>query len=484
MKHFFSQKSNFSKLLLVMNLLFFAFACSPPTLLDKASLKPMPKKYQYKNDSAEIAKLNWREYFSDTVLIGLIDTALRQNLDLSIAFQRIETMRANMTFTKGLAMPYVQGGIGIGQQRFGKYTMDGVGNFDTNFSPNINKDQKMSEHLPDYDVGLVMSWEVDIWGRLKNMRKAALNRYLGSIEGRNFLVSQIVAEVADNYYDLLALDRELEIIEQTIILQKKALDIVLVQKQAGTANALVVQQFEAQFLASKSLEFEIRQEIVRFENRINTLLGRFPQTVFRNLFSFSKTIKTVAEGIPTQLLQNRPDIRQADYELQATQADVLAARTAFFPSLTLRANTNFHSFNPEKWLSLPSLAYHAVGGLSAPLLNQSELKSRFRGAKADEAEAFYYYQKTVINAYTEVHNLLAQLDNLEKIYELKSREVTILTEAIETSATLFATGRASYLEVIFTQEKALQSRLTQAIVRKRQYQTTVDLYRALGGGWR
>jgi NodT family efflux transporter outer membrane factor (OMF) lipoprotein len=447
--------------------------------------RTVPDTYKVQKDTTNMALLTWQNHFIDSSLKDLINSALQSNLDLAIALQRIEMSRAQVRFAKGLPLPFVTGVASAGQRRFGKYTMDGIGNFDTNFSTNIDDNQRIPEHLPDYYVGLQTVWEADIWQKLKHVKKSALARYLASIEGRNFVQTSLIAEIASIYYELLALDNELEIIQQTVGLQESALEIIKIQKQAGVANELAVQQFEALVLNSKSLEFEIRQLVVEAENRMNWLLGRFPQPIVRNKNTFFEAMPAqINTGIPTQLLRNRPDIRQAEYELIATGADVYAAQAAFYPSFTIVASIGFQTFQPKFLLSPASIAYNVLGGLAAPLLNRSALKARLGVAKASQLEALYQYQKSILTAYAEVANQLAKVENLGQIVALKDREVKVLTEAIETSSNLFRTGRATYLEVIFTQTNALQAKIGLAEVKKRQYQSMVEMYRALGGGWR
>lgn len=470
---------------LIIFIALFATNCKIVETTTPTVWRSMPASYKTAKDTLNIASQNWKNYFKDSTLNSLIDSALYNNLDLAIALQRIEMSRAQVRFAKGLPLPFVSAVASAGQRRFGKYTMDGIGNFDTNFSTNLDENQRIPEHLPDYYLGLQATWEVDIWQKLKNIKKSTLARYLASIEGRNFVQTSLVAEIAMIYYELLALDNELEIIQQTIILQESALEVIRTQKQAGRANELAVQQFEALLLNSKSLEFEIRQLIIQFENRMNVLLGRYPQPISRNKSTFFQMMPAqVTTGIPTQLLRNRPDIRQIEYEVIATGADVYAARAAFYPSLNIVANVGLQTFNPRFLFSPASLAYNALGGLAAPLLNRSALKARLGVAKASQLEALYQYQKTILTAYTEVANQLANIENLEQIVSLKNQEVQVLTEAIETSFILFRTGRATYLEVIFTQTNALQTKISLAEVKKRQYQNMVALYKALGGGWR
>jgi outer membrane protein, multidrug efflux system len=383
-----------------------------------------------------------------------------------------------------LVLPFVTGGVGTGIRRFGKYTTDGVGNYDVQFSPNITRDQVVPQNLPNYDIGFQTTWEADIWGKLNNTKKSALAQYLSSIEGKNYVITNLVAEVANDYYNLLALDNELATIQQTITLQQNSLEIIKTQKSAGAANELAVKQFEAQVLNFKSLEFDIKQAITEEENKMNFLLGRFPQDVPRSNTLFSQDAPTtIHKGIPTDLLKNRPDVRQAEYVLQAMNFDVLAAKAAFYPSLNIGLNIGLQSFNEKFILSPESFAYNLFGGLTAPLINRSAIKSRFNAAKAREVEALYNYQKSILNGYIEVYNQISKISNLERMYSLKSQEVQTLDQSIAISQSLFSTGRASYLEVIYTQKNSLQTKLELAIIKKKQYNAIVDVYKALGGGW-
>jgi NodT family efflux transporter outer membrane factor (OMF) lipoprotein len=278
----------------------------------------------------------------------------------------------------------------------------------------------------------------------------------------------------------------LEIIRETVRLQQDALEIVRIQKQAGAANELAVKQFEAQVLNSQSLEFETLQNIQENENRLNFLLGRFPQPIVREKVNFQNKIPIqIKEGIPSQLLRNRPDIRQTEFELLATKFDVKTARAAFYPSFNITGSIGFQAFNPSFLFNTPqSLAYSLLGGLTTPLLNRSAIKAQFNNAKANQIEAMFNYQKTILNGYVEVSNQLSGIKNLEQIHDRKTREASALTQSINISTELFKSGRATYFEVLMTQNNSLQTRLDLVSTRKRQYQATVNLYKALGGGWR
>ncbi len=449
------------------------------------ALTPMPDAYPVAQKEGNSADIHWRNYFSDTTLTALIDTALQNNIDVRIAFQRIEMGRAQVEQAKGLTLPFVSGGGSTGQRRFGKYTMDGIGNYDTNFSNNISENQRIPEYLPDFTVGLQSSWEIDIWGKLRTRKEAALARYLSTVEGRNFVLTNLVADIALLYYELLAFENELDLIRETITLQNNELSIIQIQKDAGRANELAVKQFEAQVLNSKSIEVEVLQRILEIENRINFLLGRYPQPIRRNKSRFTTPLPgLVRAGVPVELLKNRPDVKQAEYELTATKAHVFIAKAAFYPSLNVTGVLGFQSFRPEFLITPQSIAYNIIGGLTAPLFNKSALKAELKTARAAQVEALYNYQRSMLNCYFEVYNQLVLINNLEKLHALKTSEADVLTKSIQTASELFSTGRATYLEVILNRKNALQSRIELIDVRKRQYYSLIHLYRSLGGGWK
>jgi outer membrane protein TolC len=272
--------------------------------------------------------------------------------------------------------------------------MDGAGNATTDILPG----QTVPVNLPDYFVGLQTSWEADITGKIQNRKKAAVARYLSSIEGKNWLITNLVAVIASTYYELQALDIELEIIRENISIQENAVAVVTSQKESGAANELAVEQFRAQLLTTKSLEVEIEQQIIETENQINSLLGRYPQPIERGKTILTHIIPTQLQtGVPSDLLRNRPDIKQAELELIAAKADVKAARAAFYPSLNITGGLGFQAFKPNLLFTTPqSFVFSLVGGLSAPLINRSAIKANFKGASAYQVELLYNYQKSIL----------------------------------------------------------------------------------------
>jgi multidrug efflux system outer membrane protein len=451
-------------------------------VVDNSDRKTIPQFYAAAKDSTNSANINWKEFFADKNLNALIDTALQNNFDVLMTLQKIQMAGSDLQLSKGALLPTVSSNLAYLQRKFGYYTMDGAGNRTTEITPG----KIVPTNLPDYFTGLQTSWEADIWGKIRSKKKAALSRYLSRIEAKNLIVTNLVSEIANTYYELLSLDNELEIIRETIKLHQDAFEIVRIQRQAGAANELAVKQFEAQVLNSQSLEFKTLQNIQENENRLNFLLGRFPQAIVREKVNFQNQMPVqIKEGIPSQLLRNRPDIRQTEFELLATKFDVKTARAAFYPSFSITGSIGFQGFNPSFLFNTPqSLAYNLLGGLTTPLLNRSAIKAQFNNAKANQMEAMFNYQKTILNGYVEVSNQILSIKNLEQIHDRKTREAAALTQAIEVSTELFKSGRATYFEVLMTQNSSLQTSLDLVSTRKRQYQATVDLYKALGGGWR
>jgi outer membrane protein, multidrug efflux system len=462
-------------------------SCLTPKVSTDVTMKPLPTDFSMTADSVNAsndAMVNWKQYFSDSVLVNLIDTALINNLDYLTALQKINASRAQVKYAKGLSAPKVDAVAVAGQERFGDYTIDGVGNFDTNLSPNITDEQQIPNPVPEYYLGFHSSWEVDVWSRLKNKRKAAAANYLATIEGKNWIITSIITEVATTYYELLALDNEIEIIDETIELQEEQIEIVSIQKEAARANELVVNQFKALLLNYKILKLDLTQKVIQTENKLNYLLGRYPQEIYRDKSMLdSITLTNVQIGIPSDLLNNRPDIKKAEHELTATKANLRAARAAFYPSFNITAMLGLHSFNPTYIFSPQSIAYNAFGSMIAPLINQSAIKAHFRTAKAEQVEAMYNYQKSILTGYVEVYNQMTYIDNLNKMYILQNQKVNLLSKSIETASELFLTGRATYLEVIITRTATLNSKLDLVDIKKKQLTAAVNIYRALGGGW-
>lgn len=456
-------------------------SCKTPALVGRLENRSVPVSYNTGQDTLNTGKARWREFFTDPNLTALIDTALQNNQELNITLQEIQVAQNEIMARKGEYLPFVGLQAGAGVDKVGRYTRPGAIEESTDIRPG----HAFPNPLPDFILSANVSWQVDIWNKLHNAKRAAAIRYLSSIEGKNFTVTNLVSELANTYYELLGLDSQLEIVRRNIDIQTNALSIVRIEKESAKVTELAVRRFEAQVLRTQSLQFDIQQRITETENRINFLVGRFPQPVKRSTKDFNLLVpEAMHAGIPSQLLQNRPDIRQAERDLEAAKLDVQVARANFLPSLDLSAAVGFNSYNPALLLSPESLLYSLIGGFTRPFINKNAIKSLYYSANARQIQAVYNYERTILNAYIEVANQLASINNLQKSYELKAKQVEALIQSTNISNTLFKSARADYMEVLLTQRDALESRFDLVETKRQQLNAMVNTYRALGGGWR
>jgi outer membrane protein TolC len=300
------------------------------------------------------------------------------------------------------------------------------------------------------------------------------------------MITKLIAEIADSYFELQALDNKLVIIKQNLELQNTGLKTIKLQMQAAKATELGVQRFQAEVYKNTSELYNLNQEIVETENKLNFLIGRSPQHIDRISDQFiTQKLDAMPAGIPSQLLNNRPDIRRAEYELQAAKLNTKVARANFYPSFTLRAGIGLESFKTKYLSTTPeSLIYNLAGDIVAPLINRNAIKATYNTANNKQLQAVFEYEKTILNAHIEVLNGLSKIENLKKGYEQKENQVIALTNAIEITNQLFSAARADYMEVLLTQRDALESKLQLVESKKMQLIAKVNLYKSLGGGWK
>lgn len=456
--------------------------CKLPTLVQHNVNRTVPATYNGSTqDTISTARLRWKEFFTDPDLVALIDTALQHNQELNITLQEIQIARNEIQVRKGDYLPFLSLGVRAEGEKPGRYTLQGA----TEEAINIQPDRRTPTPLANYQLGAFASWEVDIWHKLRNARKSAATRYLASVEGKNFMVTNLIAEIANSYYELLALDNQLLILKQSIEIQENALRIVRQEKDAARVTELAVKRFEAQVQNSISLQYKTQQRIAETENQINFLLGRFPRPIIRDDQAFAGLVPTTIQaGVPAQLLSNRPDIRQAEQQLVAAKLDVQIARANFYPSLGISGGVGFEAFKPGLLFTTPeSMLYNLAGDLSAPLINRNGIKALYVTANALQLQAVYNYERIVLNAYIEVSNQLSNINNLQNSYDAKLKEVQALNQSIRISSSLFKAVRADYTEVLFTQRDALTSKFDLTETKMQQLNATVNIYRALGGGW-
>jgi multidrug efflux system outer membrane protein len=418
----------------------------------------------------------WQDFFTDPHLRTLIGVALQNNQELNILEQEINVSQNEIMARQGGYLPNLALGAGAGIEKVGKYTSQGMADELTG----------TPERLRNKQIGLFSSWEVDIWKRLRNAAKSAYYNYLASREGKNFAITQLVAEIADHYYELIALDRQLEIVNRYIDTLQQALDVVKLQMESARATSLAVKRFEAEVLKNQSRKYKLQQQIIVTENMLNRLLGRFPQPIIRDkamlVAPFAQNTKI---SVPAKLLDNRPDVKQAALKLKAAKLDVKSARARFYPALSIDAGVGYESFRTKHFFNTPeSLFYNAAANLTAPILNRMAIKADYFSANNKQIQSIYHYELAIIDAYAEVANQLATIDNLKTINELKSKQVDALTESVDISNMLFRAARIDYLESLLTQRDSLKAQIELVEVQKQQLIAYVNLYKALGGGWR
>lgn len=459
-------------------LLLFVSACIPafPKGAARSPNTALPQSFGGIADSTNSAQMKWRDFFTDPKLCALIDEALKNNQELNILTQELDIAENEIMARRGEYYPKVGLRAGLGIDRVSSYTSQGV-------SDDANG---VAQNLPNFGIAFTASWEIDVWKKLRNATKAATIRYLATNEGRNLAITNIVAEIATSYYELVALDALLDVVKQNIAIQQNALQVVRLQKEAARVTELAVKRFEAEVLKNQSRQYTISQQIFETENRINFLLGRFPQTIDRSSQRFTDLLPPVVHaGIPSQLLENRPDVKQASLEFLAADLDVKVAKASFYPALGINATLGLQSFDPLKLVSLPaSLLYGLAADLMVPLINRKAITANYFSANSREVQAVFHYERAIRNGFVEVSKLLSMIYNLDQSYNLQAQQVEKLNQSIEISGRLFASARADYMEVLLTRRDALEAQVELIENKKRQLLAAVGLYRALGGGWR
>jgi outer membrane protein TolC len=363
--------------------------------------------------------------------------------------------------------------------------MDGVGNFDTNFSPNITDDQIIPKNLPDLQMGLQSSWEWDVWGKLAKRKKASALRYLATESGQQWLITSLVAEVAGAYGQLVALDQELSILKTNIAIQRKAFELVQVQKEAGVVNESAVQQLEAQWLNSRAQEGDVLQQITVLENQIRYYLNKPTGNIKRAPYPFQCALdSTLFANVKIDQLEKRPDIRQAKLNLSAAFESKESAKLALKPSVVLSGILGVQGFQPAYLFQLPaSMAYQLLGGITTPWLNRSAINADILRSDAQWKAKDLAYQNALVNGYLEWDTQVKSLGYLQRQNQLKEREVLLTKGAINTVGTLFLTANTSYLEVLTAQQNALRAELDLLEISRKRWTHAIQLYRVLGGGW-
>jgi NodT family efflux transporter outer membrane factor (OMF) lipoprotein len=455
-------------------------SCCLPKLQKAAPSEPLPNSFNGATTAENSAQIGWREFFNDPTLTGLVEYGLAGNQELKILTQRVRAANYEILARRGAYLPFIGLRGAAGFEKPSLFTP--LGTVEDQLQPIPGRG--FPEPLPNFLVATEISWEIDIWRKLRNARDAATLRFLGTQEGQAYIVTRMVADVAENYYQLMALDNTMLALDKTIQIQQKSLEMSQAKKVAGRETELAVQRFAAEVQKNQSEKLIILQKIIEIENKINFTLGRYPQPVERVSANYlDLKLQALSMGMPSQLLQNRADIRQAERELAAAGLDVRVARARFYPSLNLNGTVGYEAFNTKYLFLTPeSLIYGATGDLVAPLINRAAIKADYLTANAVQLEKIYEYQRTVLNAFTEVINRLSKVENYSRSIDLKKMQLQSLEASVDSATKLFQNARAEYMDVLLAQRDMMDAKMVLIETKQEQLSAIINAYQALGGG--
>ena len=426
-------------------------------------------------DTTSIAGIKWKSFFAENDLVQLIDVALAKNNDLQIADKNIEIANKQFKQSKWGNIPQINAFADASSTRLSDNSLNGK---------NIN--QSLGQHhVDDYAAGLNLSWEADIWGKIRNRKKAAQAVYMQTAEAKKALQTAIVSTVSKGFYDLLMLDAQLAIARKTLELNDSTLFAVNLQYEAGQVTLLAKEQTEAQRLVAAQLIPELEKNIQLQENALSVLSGSFPEAKERTSTLETIVVKeNLAAGIPSQLLSKRPDVKSAELAVKAANAKVGITKASLYPSLNITAAGGVNSFESSNWFTIPASLFGSIaGGLTAPLLNGKRLRTQYEIAKLERDQSVIQFRQAVLIAVGEVSNALAKIEKQGQQYTIASQRVETLKKAVDNAALLFRSSMATYYEVNSAQANLLQAELELAAIKKERLASNVELYRALGGGW-
>lgn len=472
----YKMKKHITKIVMVAILTITILSCTVSKDIE-APKEILPENFrnQAVADTTNSADVKWKSFFEEPDLVKLIDVALIKNNDLQIAEKNIAIANLQFKQSKWGNIPQLNAYATAVTNRLSDNSLNG-----------LSTSQFLGQqHLEDFSAGLNLSWEADIWGKIKNQKKSALAAYMQTAEAKKALQTTIVATVSKGFYDLLMLDAQLEIAKKTLVLNDSTLFIVNLQFESGQLTSLAKDQTEAQRLVAAQLIPKLEQNIEIQENALSVLSGSFPDAKERESKLNTILVKeNLSAGIPSKLLEKRPDVKSAELAVTMANAKVGITKASLYPALNITAVTGVNSFEFNNWFNIPASLFGSVtGGLTAPILNSKKLKTQYEVAKVQREQAILQFKQTVLVAVQEVSDALAKIKKQEEQYDIAKQRVEKLQKAIGNADMLFKSGMATYLEVIVAQGNLLAAELELATIKKDRLSSNVELYRALGGGW-
>ncbi len=427
-------------------------------------------------DTMSIATIQWKNFFTDANLQNLIDSTIANNYDMQTAVKNIEAAQLIVKQSRLGYLPTANLQATASVNRPSDNSLNGI-----SLSQFLGK-----SYVEDYTLGAVLTWEADIWGKIKNQKARALAEYLQTTEARKAIQTNLVADVAKAYFNLLMLDAQVAIAKKNLLLNDSTLNIIQLQYNAGEVTALAVQQATAQRLVAAELVPQLEQEIAIQENALSVLAAVPPAAIIRS--SDLKNIavaQNLSTGVPSNMVSNRPDVKANELALSVANANTAIAKAALYPSLTITAAGGINAFKASNWFNIPaSLFGAATGGITQPLFQRKQLKTQYELSKIEREKTVIQFRQSVLNAVGEVSDALVKNEKLKEQETIATERATALQQATGNANLLFKNGMATYLEVITAQGNVLQAELALAVLKKERLNAVVDLYRSLGGGWK
>jgi multidrug efflux system outer membrane protein len=462
---------------IILLLLIFLSACRMGKEYQRPELE-LPKQFSSVSfaDTSSIADIEWKKFFTDTTLQGLIEKGLQYNHDLLIGVKRIDIAQQQVRQSKSLQLPEVNLLVTGQVSRPSDNSLNGV-----SLKSFLGK-----SYLENYNTSVNLSWEADIWGKIRGQKEIVLREYLQTTEAAKAVQTQLVADIAQGFFNLLMLDKQLEIARHNLLLSDSFLVATRLLKDAGVGNALGVQQAEAQKQSTALLIPQLEQNIAIQENALQVLTGQLPGSVARkvslNEFTLANDLNA---GLPLALVSRRPDVRSSELALMIANTQVGIAQANMYPTLNITAGGGLESFKASNWFNIPnSLFGLAAGSIAQPIFKKRSLKTQYEIAKLKREQSVIEFRQSVLQATGEVANALVQVDKLKQQEQIATGQVDTLRHAVFNAKLLFRSDMANYLEVITAQGNALQAELNLASIRRQELSAMVELYRSLGGGWR
>lgn len=433
----------------------------------------LPEKYRNETDTNNDTSAlphNPRDFFKNKYLLELIDNAFEKNSDLLLAVQNIALAESTLGTVKLNYLPEINAQINS------RYTKASRNSSSGQAGGNLE--------IRDFNLSAGLTWAIDIWGKIKREKEEALANYLQSQEVRKAVQTKLVADIAKGYYNLLMLDKQLEIANRSKVLSDSTLTMMKIQYQVGDANILGIRQVEAQLNENKILISQIEQSISLQENALDVLCGTYAGAITRKVEDNKEFISVPIEGYPASLLASRPDIKAAELSLRASNARVGIEQAAMYPAINISAEGGLNSLASSNWFSIPASLFETLaGGITQPIFNKGKLKAQYEQAKIEREKEVIRFRQAVLDGYTQVSNALKNKEEIEKQFIFAVTRQKALEEGVASTQLLFRAGTVTYLDIITVQSAYLQSSLQRVQLYKDKALADIELYYALGGGW-